>query len=212
MKQDNFSSGNEGSNAGNKEGFNSIWKIPQNDIPQTESPLKTVDPSIQPIENSLKLALEENNVTTNPSEFSLSSAKSETPILPKDKSGVPEFAPAESNLPFESSSSLPFLLRHMPLASIPDIFITPNPVVTISEKEQDVLDLIAEQVVTDYNILGNLGIPEITYKGVRDCQEGLVKTTMLKLFSSFDRLNGNETITKFYNMKQPYVFVKKLTN
>ncbi|EJS42152.1 ssn2p [Saccharomyces arboricola H-6] len=208
MKQENFSSGNEG-NVGSKEGFNSIWKIPQNDIPQIESPLKTVDSSIQPIEHNLKLTLEGDNVTSNPSEFSSNSVNSETPNLPKDRSGIPEFTPIDSNLPTESSSSLPFLLRHMPLASIPDIFITPNPVVTISEKEQDILDLIAEQVVTDYNILGNLGIPEITYKGVRDCQEGLVATTMLQLFSTFDRLNGNEMISKFYNMKQPYVFVKK---
>ncbi|AJU63102.1 Ssn2p [Saccharomyces cerevisiae YJM1527] len=209
IKQENFNSVNDANITSNKEGFNSIWKIPQNDIPQTESPLKTVDSSIQPIESNIKMTLEDNNVTSNPSEFTPNMVSSEISNLPKDKSGIPEFTPADPNLSFESSSSLPFLLRHMPLASIPDIFITPTPVVTISEKEQDILDLIAEQVVTDYNILGNLGIPKIAYRGVKDCQEGLITTTMLQLFSTFDRLNGNDTISKFYNMKQPYVFVKK---
>lgn len=115
---------------------------------------------------------------------------------------------SDNLIPPESSNSLPFLLRHMPLFSIPEAFMSHNPSLP-RENLQALLDILVEQIVFDDGILGDLGIKEAPFNGFKGCKDGLVKDTIQKIFPLFERLHGNEIIEEMYFLKQPPVYVKK---
>lgn len=184
-----------------KETQNSIWKIPQPDMSQTDSPLKVIDNPIHSDESSMNITKSDRN---DHHHFKESPIKMHNePIYDGSKTDTKyEYM---NNFP----SSFPFLLRHMPLSLIPDTFIYTNPTITIQEKKGEILDLLAEQIVFDYDILSDLGIPNVTYSGVRACNQGIILNTMSKLFSEFSKLNGEEIISKLYHMETPFVSVRK---
>lgn len=196
-----------------KDGSNSIWRLPQSELPTTDSPLKTVESSIQPMDPKLKSAMHESNMTTRPKITEEQSPASAGNIiqssLPEGHATLPEITPTGTNLIVESSNSLPFLLRHMPLSSIPDVFRLSNPSIPLSEMYPDMLDLLSEQIVFDYDALQNMGIPRLKYKGINECKKGLVYDTLSKIFTAFERIDGNQIIDKFYPIKQPFVFIRK---
>ncbi|KAL3234861.1 Mediator of RNA polymerase II transcription subunit 13 [Nakaseomyces bracarensis] len=192
-----------GLNAGidlSKDTQNSIWKIPQTDMSQTESPLKVIDNPIQS---------DETNMITRSDKVDQQNFK-DSPIKMNNE---PPYDATKSENKYEYMnnfpSSFPFLLRHMPLSLIPDTFIYMNPTITITEKKGEILDLLAEQIVFDYSILSDLGIPDIIYSGVRSCNPGIILNTMSGLFSDFSKLNGDQIISKIYHMDTPFVAVRK---
>lgn len=199
-----------------------IWKSPT-DITQDNSPSK-ISPSLaiakSGVEGSVGLEpggnANYNNTTAFFEQTPAFSSDDRIAIVNKsheftseeqnDSNGI--VTSAASTIP-ESSNSLPFLLRHMPLFSIPDVFLSKNPILPEGNDLQDLLDVLCEQVVFDQGMLGDLGIKKIPYRGIRGCHDGIIKRTFGKLFSNFTRLHGNEVIDDFFHMKQPSVYVKK---
>ncbi|XDT31971.1 Mediator complex subunit 13 C-terminal domain [Nakaseomyces glabratus] len=204
IKQDFLGNPYLASLEGSKEGQNTIWKMPQTDIAQTESPLKAIDTSIGP-DGTLP--------NTTSSEQSKSVYAHDYGISPTKMSNDPAFdtAKIEGKYEFMNNfpSSFPFLLRHMPLSLIPDTFKHLNPTITVNEKNNQIIDLLAEQIVYDYNILGNLTIPDVPYSGIRNYSNGVVKNTIDNLFSEFTRLDGTTLISRLYPMETPFVSVRK---
>ncbi|AAS53003.1 AER323Wp [Eremothecium gossypii ATCC 10895] len=112
----------------------------------------------------------------------------------------------------ESSNGLPFLLRHMPLFSIPDVFLSKNPIVKVDSKLEDFLEILCEQLVFDQGFLGNFDVDPPTYKDVKLNEKGVIRETLNSVFSEFERLRGNEIISDMFYIKQPSVCVKKHGN
>lgn len=181
----------------NKDGSNSIWKLPHQEL---QSPLKNIDQSLKVQDNSTDIVDGLHSIQTTGEETPLTDQSSRSEGIDDKK---------EKMTDKYQFNSLPFLLRHMPLSSIPEIFITTNPTITRTKNDQESLDLLCEQIVFDFNILENLRIPQIQYEGVSIDQDGLISNTMHKLFPQFEQLDGNEMITKFYTIKEPFVYVKK---
>lgn len=191
-----------------RDSSNSIWKIPQSDLPQNEPLIDSTEDAIQAHGNLIKInpinpeedPIERRGIVGNgiaTSDFSESEA-STTDTIPTDNSLIPE-----------TSSSLPFLLRHMPLSSIPSIFQCSNPAITIEKNDQSILELLAEQIVFDYNMFDNLGKVEVLNSGLKNCGRGLVSNIMNQIFTEFTRLHGGDLVNKFYPITQPSVYVKK---
>ncbi|KAM3160548.1 Mediator of RNA polymerase II transcription subunit 13 [Lachancea thermotolerans] len=109
----------------------------------------------------------------------------------------------------ESSNSLPFLLRHMPLFSIPDAFFLNNPSLAANDDLPSLLDLLCEQIVFDQGKMGDLKCRTATYNNFEACSDGVVKTTIDDIFSKFQRLHGGELIEEISPIRQPAVYVKK---
>ncbi|SCU94411.1 LADA_0G08372g1_1 [Lachancea dasiensis] len=109
----------------------------------------------------------------------------------------------------ETSNSLPFLLRHMPLFSIPDIFFHNNPSLSATEGLSSVVNLLVEQIIFDRGLLGDLGSESVTYSAFMDCGDGIIKKCMQDSFSEFERLNGGQLIEEINYIPQPAVYVKK---
>ncbi|CCK69416.1 Ssn2p KNAG_0C03050 [Huiozyma naganishii CBS 8797] len=198
-----------------KDGSEGIWKISHNEIPQTDSPLKPVDASLQPIYN---------NLTENLSPESMAGSilqNKEKPLKKEEEKQLDILGAergtdltrchinaenSEEKLPF---NSLPFLLRHIPLSSIPDVFLDNNPKIRLSRKNQDILDLLAEQIIFDHGLLGSFNIPEIRYDDILVDKDGFIANTMEQIFPNFQNILGSDIISKIYPMKQPFVYAKK---
>lgn len=200
----------------NKEGFNSIWKIPQSDIPQNESPIRAIEPSISSNESNSKTNSEIFPKFPVFQDGQLSSgtkspAGNTTDIALSGDELKSVSDNVQTTLEFSSNAvtSLPFLLRHIPLSSIPEVFSVFNPTVLLRNGNQRMLNLLCEQIVYDFDTLNNLNIPERNYTGITSCDTGLISETMAKLFSEFNRMNGSNIIKDFYPVTQPFVYVKK---
>ncbi|SCV03605.1 LAME_0H11760g1_1 [Lachancea meyersii CBS 8951] len=109
----------------------------------------------------------------------------------------------------ETSNSLPFLLRHMPLFSMPDVFFCKNPRLRKKDNLNTILDLLSDQIIFDNGILNNLGTEPVTYGKFIGCSEGTIKKTMETTFSKFERVNGGEIIEDINYIPQPAVHLKK---
>lgn len=184
-----------------KETSSGIWKINNQEMGQS-------DPLITSGGGSIPSAQAKNDQYSFLSRGNLTGGTNSS-NLPESDSGVPETTPANVSLLPESSSSLPFLLRHMPLSSMPSVFSCSNPTVTITKNDQYILAILAEQVVFDYNIFNGFGKPQILNSGLKDCQKGLIAETIRELFSSFSRVHGNELISSLSTIKEPSIYVKK---
>lgn len=182
-----------------RDSSNAIWKLNNQEVIQGE-PLISVGSSILATQNANELPfLSKGN-------FNGSNNSSN---LPESDSGIPETTPANVSLLPESSSSLPFLLRHMPISSMPSVFSCCNPTVTITKNDQHILAILAEQIVFDYNMFNEFGKPQIQNSGLKDCGNGLISETVRNIFSCFTRIHGNELISSLLTIKEPSIYVKK---
>ncbi|AMD21626.1 HFL230Wp [Eremothecium sinecaudum] len=109
----------------------------------------------------------------------------------------------------ETSNNLPFLLRHMPLFLIPDVFLSHNPSLKINSTLPDLLGILCDQLVFDHDLLGNFGINHPLFKHVRLSKDGVIRKTLSSLFTKFEKIHGNEIIDEMFYMKPPSVYVKK---
>lgn len=200
-----------------KDGSNSIWRLPQTEVSQTDSPLKSVEILIpSPLEDSNQtehFGRMLNSETLKENESSVSRGcydsirSSENEILNSDNaSSTSEMSTTGGQ---RSTTNIPFLLRHMPLSSIPDIFLSQNPTITIGNGNHDIIDLLCEQIVFDNSALHDLGIPNFKYEGTMVDSTGLIIDTMRMLFTEFNQMTGTELINRFYPIKEPFIFVRK---
>lgn len=180
-----------------KDGLNSIWKIPQHDIPVSEDSMQISGHDVSTVEFGSR---QENTETNNTRQNSII----ETGY--NDISGNDE--QLEQNIfPKDFINNIPFLLRHIPIASIPSIFLQNNPV--LANASNYILDLISEQLVMDNDYLEGLEIPEIMFQGAISCHDGLIKRMAKGLFGKLEQLRGNDIIADMYELRQPYVLSKK---
>ncbi|SMN20954.1 similar to Saccharomyces cerevisiae YDR443C SSN2 Subunit of the RNA polymerase II mediator complex [Maudiozyma saulgeensis] len=201
----------------NREGSNSIWRLPPSEIPQTDSPLKSIEASIpSPLEGSNQSdnfgkVLNVGNFKENESSASRNVSDSSKPFNSSTSDSGNDSSTSESftTIKQHTSSNIPFLLRHMPLSSIPDVFLYKNPTVTININDPDILNQLCEQIVFDYSLLKNFGLPNHEYQGVNIEPNGLVSKTLSSLFNNFEQIAGNTLINKIFPIKEPFVFVKK---
>ena len=201
----------------NREGSNSIWRLPPSEIPQTDSPLKSIEPSIpSPLEGSNQSdnfgkILNVGNFKENESSVSRNISDSTKPFASSNSESGNDSSTSESSTTIKqhTSSNIPFLLRHMPLSSIPDVFLFKNPTVTINITDTNILNQLCEQIVFDYNLLKNFGLPNHDYEGVNIEPNGLVRNTISSLFNNFEQIAGNTLINKIFPIKEPFVFVRK---
>lgn len=201
----------------NKEGSNSIWKIAHSDLTHADSPLKAVysiSPTLPPTELD--------NFSRNDPERKFNKETPSTDVVNIGKNGLATPGTFDSNITNKLVSvndenrhskqkfgNLPFILRHVPLSSIPDVFINSNPVMNINLKNQEILDIICEQIVFDYDMLENLKIPEYRYDEVLLDENGFIFKTLKNTFSDFKKVYSNKIIDKIYPNKQPFVLTKK---
>ncbi|SCV05658.1 LANO_0H12332g1_1 [Lachancea nothofagi CBS 11611] len=197
-----------------------MWKYPRGDTTRSYSPSKGHS---QP--RSMKLG--QVNIGSNDPD-DLTKISSITPLLdqPRKSPAISSYfsdtnsegaerldssenMSTESIATPESSNSLPFLLRHMPLFSIPGIFFHQNPSLPFNDNFTSVLNLLSEQIIFDKGLLGDLSCEPITYNNFIGCDSGIVKTTVQSIFSKFQRLNGGELIEEINYIRQPAVYVKK---
>ncbi|CDO92076.1 unnamed protein product [Kluyveromyces dobzhanskii CBS 2104] len=109
----------------------------------------------------------------------------------------------------ESSRILPYLLRHMPLFSLPDAFLCKNPSLPPGKDLEDILDILTDQIVFNNDMFSDEGVKDSYFKGIKDYSVGIVSDTMKLLFGSFSKLHGNEIIDDIFYLPEPSVFVKK---
>ncbi|EDO17671.1 hypothetical protein Kpol_1004p46 [Vanderwaltozyma polyspora DSM 70294] len=208
-------SGNDNNNIDvMKENLNSIWKINQNGMNTNDSPIRAIEASYGPMDVDSKSSSDIFPKMPITRDQPLSANRSpdlahvdiiETNFEPKGT----ELQPANFEFSSNPLSSLPFLLRHMPLSTIPEVFLSSTPSLTISDDNQRVLNLLSEQLVYDFDTLQGLNIPSRSYKGITSCTNGLITNVISNLFPNFDRINGSDIISQFYPMREPYVYVKK---
>lgn len=180
-----------------KDTANSIWKMSHSTNEQNLSPLKSSDPSFSMISNTLNEQVPKEEI------------KECIPPLTEAHNDADLEQTAELSQDSQIFNNIPFLLRHIPLSSIPDVYLAANPRIEINSKNEDILNVLCEQVVYDNNLLNNLQIPEVRYNEIIIKQNSFIADTMQKQFPEFISMNGNELISKIFKMKQPYVFVKK---
>lgn len=201
-----------------REGSNAIWRIPASDVPATDSPMKSIETSIpSPIDGnnppdaygkSLRdetYKILDNNTTIKGEMNNKNSSKGNDVIMIDHSSG----SESPGNSLSRPASNIPFLLRHMPLSSIPDVFLTNNPVISLNSSDQSILCQICEQIVFDNGVLSNLQIPTRDSEGANVHDSGLVVDTIKSLFPQLDQLSGSTLINKIYPMKKSFVFIKK---
>lgn len=200
-----------------REGSNAIWRIPASDIPATDSPVKSIETSIpSPIEGSnpsdaygrslsdeAYKIMDHNSVK---SEFGIGKSTKYNDVSNGEHSSGSE---SPSNALPKSASNIPFLLRHMPLSSMPDVFLRNNPVVSLRADDHDILNQLCEQVVFDNGVLSNLQIPTRNCEGANVEDSGLIIDTIRSLFPQFKQISGSTLISKIYPMKESFVFIKK---
>lgn len=188
-----------------RDGANGIWKISHPDISQPEPLLAAISDTIASDGALIKTAntLEQSTNINNPQKNKL------LPSFPDNEASIQDSTPAEASLMPESSSSLPFLLRHMPLSSIPDVFFCSKTTASITRKNQSILSLLAEQIVFDCDMFDNFGGQEITYSALKKFEHGLIFDTLTGLFSEFTRIKGSDIISKIYPMSEPAIQVKR---
>lgn len=179
---------------------NAIWKMSAQEMAQNE-PLITPDTGSGPAQNV-------NDQLSLGSKGALA-VSGDTSNLPESDNTVHEVTPANGKLLPGSSSSLPFLLRHMPLSSMPSVFSCFNPTVTVAKNNRHILSILAEQVVFDYNMFNGFDIPQILNSGLKSCDSGLISETIRSIFNCFTRVHGNELISSFSAIKEPSIYVKK---
>ena len=198
----------------------SIWKLPQGEILPAESPTKPLELSIPSSLSATNLAegLSKENDMPSPQNGGDSEPVFEDVTVNKENraNGVNQLVNVGSETlttvsPDQKTSvnNLPFLLRQLPLSSIPDVFFMSNPTITISNEDYDALNLICEQIVYDYGLLKNLNVPECVYEGVSVEPERLVGKVVRTLFSRLRQVCGNEIIADIYPIEQPFVTVRK---
>lgn len=190
-----------------RDSSNAIWKISHQEIANGESSLISSNETVGSEQAIAKSDLNADNLTF--SKGTPTGGNNNNSNLPESNSGVPESTPASGPLTAESSSSLPFLLRHMPLSSMPLTFSCSNPSVTIKKRDQTILDILTEQIVFDYDMFSNIGKPLIQRSGLQNCEDGYIAETIRGLFHTFKRLDGSRLISTIYSIKQPSVYVKK---
>lgn len=189
-----------------KDSSNAIWRIPPTDLSQNEPLISSTGETV--LQNADLMEPSAAEQTSHERKQIISDGTSSFDLAENEatNSGV---NPSGDSLIPETSSSLPFLLRHMPLSSIPCTFSSVNPTIVVSEKDQTILALLAEQIVFDYQILDSMAKYEITNLGLKTCSDGLVSHVMKQVFTEFTRLHGGDLISKFYSINQPSVYVKK---
>ncbi|CCE62894.1 hypothetical protein TPHA_0D02570 [Tetrapisispora phaffii CBS 4417] len=219
VKNDQISSTFPNTNEDTKYAINSIWRSPPSDGLNVNSPVRMNEPQASYIYPESKMAID-----IFP-KFSLQQNRTKD-RKPLDKNSNDEVFPESlkntspsrvinesknSNYEFATSSiaSLPFLFRHMPISSIPEEYTTSNPIVKLNSPKQDILNLIAEQIIFDWDKLDNLHYPDKSYIGVTSCSDGLIKSTVSDLFTSFERVNGNILIEKMYKTQSPSIYLKR---
>lgn len=109
----------------------------------------------------------------------------------------------------ESSRILPYLLRHMPLFSLPDVFLCQNPSLPPGKDFEDILEILTDQIVFNNDMFSDDRATESQFKGIKDCSVGTISDTMNQLFGNFSKLHGNEIIEEVFYLPEPSVFVKK---
>ena len=181
-----------------KDTANSIWKMTHSTNEQNLSPLKSTDPTFS-IQSS---GLTEHKIKEDNKEII-------PPLIEHNNGSHLNQSSVEFSQDSQLFNNLPFLLRHIPLSSIPDVYLAANPRIEINPENEDILNVLCEQVVYDNNLLNNLQIPEVRYNEIIVKPNSFISDTMQKLFPDFISMNGNELINKIFRMKQPFVFVKK---
>ncbi|GAV54068.1 hypothetical protein ZYGR_0AK05700 [Zygosaccharomyces rouxii] len=189
-----------------KEGSNTIWRMSNPDISQPESLLTTLNDNLTADGALTKMSTSPDQLTA----IDKLTKGGQLPPFSENEMSSQETAPADTSLMPESSSSLPFLLRHMPLSSIPDIFFSSNVIATITKENQEILGLLAEQIVFDSDMFDGIGGPDSGYSTLKECNNtGLISNTMQGLFSDFSRIKGSNIISKIYPMKIPSIHVRR---
>lgn len=189
-----------------KEPSNTIWKISNPDISQPDSLLPMLNDNLVTDESSTKMGTTSDQLTA----IDKLTKSGTLPPFSEEEVSQRDIIPTGTSLMPESSSSLPFLLRHMPLSSIPDIFFSSNVYATITRGNQDILSLLAEQVVFDSDMFDGIGGPDIRYSTLKECKStGLISNTMQDLFSDFSRIEGADIISKIYPLKIPSIHLRR---
>lgn len=183
-----------------KDGMNSIWKIPQYDIQRTVSPLKSYNSSNYSGDHLFIKGNLEQNKTEN------SSVLDSNEQIPNIKENE---AIELNNDTKMFNSLLPFLLRHIPLSSMAQTFSSSNTSVLISGNKQFILNIIAEQIVFDYNLLQSLNVPKRRFKNIEGISNGIFDSSLKQIFGTYNQIDGGEILSDLYSMEQPSVFVKK---
>lgn len=177
---------------------NPIWKLSHSSNEQNLSPIKGVTSNFE---------IDTDHVPEQPLSEEIKECLSD---IPKSEdipvSNLPVANLCQKNPLF---NTLPFLLRHIPLSSIPDFYLPSNPKIEITTENEDILNVICEQIVFDNDLLKGLDIPQVTYDKIMLNKNSLISNTMQKMFPDFISLNGHELIDKIFKMNQPFVFVKK---
>lgn len=109
----------------------------------------------------------------------------------------------------DSSRILPYLLRHMPLFSIPDSFLSKNPALPPGKDQEEILDILTEQITFSSEIVCRFCTSSSKFQGVRDCKPGVVSNTLMSLFPDFSKVNGGEMIDEFFYLPEPSIYAKK---
>ena len=198
----------------------SIWKLPQGEILPAESPTKPLELSIPSSLSATNLAdgLSKENDVPSPQNGGDSEPVFEDVTIKKENrenggnqlvnAGSETLTTTNTNQK-TSVNNLPFLLRQLPLSSIPDVYFISTPTITISNDDYDALNLICEQIVYDYGLLKNLNVPECVFEAVSVEPERLVGKAVRNLFSRLRQVCGNEIVADIYPIEQPFVTVRK---
>lgn len=108
-----------------------------------------------------------------------------------------------------SLNSLPFILRHMPLFSIPEQFLSKNPILLQDHNFQDVLEILCDQIVFGQFVPENISESQEIHTYIQSCENGIIYETLQNSFGEFQRIHGNDIIDEIFYLKQPHVYVRK---
>ncbi|KAL6950042.1 hypothetical protein ACO0QE_000712 [Hanseniaspora vineae] len=119
-----------------------------------------------------------------------------------------------SMLPANSSelhtvNVLPFVLRHMPLFSIPQFYLAKNPTIPNTGCMQDFLNSFTSEIVFNPQ-LKEFSFSERSYEVfTKLSNNSKIFTTLQSLFQNCTRMESNKLIDDFAKLEEPNVYVKK---
>ncbi|KAH3900364.1 Ssn2p SCDLUD_003338 [Saccharomycodes ludwigii] len=186
------------------------WKL-NNDSLLANNQLQTN--SISPEKNNSS-----KEIIDNKNCVSLSSNNNHTNIGNRERVSV--LSPQQRNknedanvVQLRNSNVLQYVLRTMPIFSIPDYFLFANPTVPHSKNFNLFLETLTTEIVFN-NILNEVCFENTilyeTFDSISPTSE--VLKVFSELFGSSYRLQGNELIDDLYSIEQPDILLKKSQN
>ena len=104
---------------------------------------------------------------------------------------------------------LPFVLRHMPLFSIPQYYLAENPTISNTRCMQDFLNSFTSEIVFNPQ-LKEFGISERSFEVfTKLSSKSKIYTTLQSLFKNCTRMESTKLIDDFSKLEEPNVYVKK---